>query len=73
VTFEVSTEVTRLAAAASAVRDALERLDGSREVEMINMGVIVRVSVEAETARTVERIAADVSKRYGIPIEIDWR
>lgn len=64
------TEITRIAAAAAAVREALSKFDG---IDEMDMALVVQVSVEAEVARTIENVITDVSKRYGVPIKIDWR
>lgn len=67
----MTTQVSRLAAAALAVREALEKLDAGASLEI---GLRVRVSLDEETdaIRTVGRIVADVEKRYGISIELDY-
>ena len=65
------TEVTRLAAAALAVRDALEQF-GAEDVREVETGLFVRISAGAESARTVDRIVADIERRVGISIKIEW-
>jgi hypothetical protein len=65
------TEVTRLAAAALAIREALERLGD--DVREVGIGLVLRVSAESDSdVRTVGRVVADVEKRFEISIELDF-
>ena len=82
------TEVTRIAAAASAVRETLEQLTGE-DAEGVDAEMTIVVRIESpesdvlrlkkpeetpeQTVRTVERVVADVAKRYGVSIKVEWR
>lgn len=69
------TEVTRLAAAALAVREALSKLpvDGAGTVDSSDMGLVVRIEIVGEHVKTIEQVVADIEKRYGVPIKLEWR
>ncbi len=68
------TEVTTLAAAALAVRDALERVDGSVREARTGLHVIAVAESEADE-RLVRRIVDEVARRFGVRIELEleWR
>ena len=65
------TEVTTLAAAALAARDALERVEPA--VESLELALLLRVAVPAPGVRGVERVVEDVQRRFGVAVQIDWR
>lgn len=63
------TEVTRIAAAAYAVHESVERVENV----VPEIGLLVRISTDDDAdVRTVERIVADVEKRYGILIKLEF-
>lgn len=68
------TEVTRLAAAALAVRDALDRFDGNVDAATVGLRIFA-VSKNDEDERVIRAVVADVEKRFEISIEleIEWR
>ncbi len=68
------TEVTRIAAAALAVREALARIEENVSESETGLHVLVGV-VAVSDERLVRSVVADIAKRYGVKIElqIDWR
>lgn len=68
------TEVTRIAAAAFAVREALRRIEGTVSDAETGLHVVAAVETVSDE-RLVRGVIADIEKRYGVKIElqIDWR